>query len=194
MRKRALKDFAGSAGYGSFTIRVGVSVSPFYGHLECVCAVCCVRERETKCKYVCQCLCVHYNIFPFIGDCGVCGKMSVAHFHTPIVFQWACRCGGYSPWLRFHHIIHGRCLGMETDCCVGLCEGQSGSSCGFFIFHLSIQWGTVLPYLGHHGGKKAAWYCSQDNTSLNHQRHTGHLLPSDLRLLLNDELKTPEQY
>lgn len=27
------------------------------------------------------------SFFPFIGDCGVCGKMSVAHFHTSIVFQ-----------------------------------------------------------------------------------------------------------
>ncbi len=96
------------------------------------------------CVSICVCVCSTI-FFPFIGDCGVCGKMSVAHFHTPIVFQLACRCGGYSPWLRFYHIIHRRCRGMKTDCCVGLCEGQNGSSCGLFslFFHVSIQWGTA---------------------------------------------------
>lgn len=122
------------------------------------------------CVRNCVSICVQYNIFPFIGDCGVCGKMSVAHFHTPIVSQWACRCGGYSPWSRFHHIIHERRRGMETDCCVGLClcvcEGQNGSPCGFFSLFFMLRVfsrGTVLPYLGHRG----VWYCSQDNTSLN---------------------------
>lgn len=75
------------------TIRAGVCVSPFYRHVSAAC----VRERVQVCVLVSVCA-VQY-LFPFIGDCGVCGKMSVAHFHTPIVFQWACRCGGYSPWL-----------------------------------------------------------------------------------------------
>lgn len=84
-------------------------------------------ERASASMWVSIFVCVCRTIFfPFIGDCGVCGKMSVAHFHTPIVFQWACRCGGYSPWPRFHHTL-----------CV--CEGRNGSSCGFFIFHVSIQ-------------------------------------------------------
>ena len=55
----------------------------------CVCVCVCV------CVYVCVCVCVPVSVsvcavqyfFPFIGGCGVCGKMSVAHFHTPIVFQ-----------------------------------------------------------------------------------------------------------
>lgn len=87
----------------------------------CVCV--CVRQTQIRTHILA--LCVQYNIFfPFIGNCGVCGKMSVAHFHTAIVSQWASRCGGYSPWFRFHHIIHERCRGTETDCCVGLpvCE------------------------------------------------------------------------
>lgn len=50
MRKRALKDFAASAVYGSFTIRIGVSASPFYGHLVCVCVLC---EKEGDLVQVC---------------------------------------------------------------------------------------------------------------------------------------------
>lgn len=74
----------------------------------------------TECKCVCQYLCLVCStiLFPFIGACGVCGKMSVAHFHTPIVSQWACRCGGYRSWSGFHHIIHCCCWSREMKPCV----------------------------------------------------------------------------
>ena len=61
------------------------------------------------------------------------------------------------------------------------------------FFHAGFQQGTVLHYLGHRGVKKTAHFGSRDDTSLNRQRHTGHRLPSDLHLLLNDKLKTPKQ-
>ena len=162
------------------TIRAGVCVSPFYRHVSAAC----VRERVQVCVLVSVCA-VQY-LFPFIGDCGVCGKMSVAHFHTPIVFQWACRCGGYSPWLPGspHHtwtlLGHGNGWLCGVVCvCVWGTEWKFMWFLFFiyFFFHAEFLQGTVLHYLGHRGVKKTARFGSRDDTSLNRQRHTGHPPP-----------------
>lgn len=158
----------------------------------------CVRVRVCALWKRGRSLCISIYVrrtilFPFIGGCGVCGEMSVAHFHTPIVSHWACTCGGCRPWLHFHHIIHGVCWDLERDCCE--CVRVLGGIAWrflFFIFHVSIQQGNVLPYLGHHGVRETAWYCLQENTSFSWQRRTGHCLSLEL-LLLTDELKIPQR-
>lgn len=158
----------------------------------CVCVrVCALWKRG---RSLCISIYVRRTIlFPFIGGCGVCGEMSVAHFHTPIVSHSACTCGGCRPWLHFHHIIHGLCWDLERDCCECVCVlGGIAWRFLFFIFHVSIQQGNVLPYLGHHGVRETAWYCSQENTSFSWQRRTGHCLSLEL-LLLTDELKIPQR-
>lgn len=79
-------------------------------------------------------------LFPFIGGCGVCGEMSVAHFHTPIVSHSACTCGGCRPWLHFHHIIHGLCWDLERDCCECVCVCVGGDSVEVSFLHFSCEY------------------------------------------------------
>lgn len=45
-------------------------------------------------------------------------------------------------------------------------------------FLMWMSWVIALHYHDRHGIKKAAWYCSLDNISLNCQRHTGILMAS----------------
>lgn len=79
---------------------------------------------------------------------------------------------------------------LERDCCE--CVRVLGVEWRFlfFIFHVHIQQGNLLPYLGHHGVRGTARYCSQENTSFSWR--TGHCLSLEL-LLLTDELKIPQR-
>lgn len=127
---------------------IGVSQLEFWFSLSlilCTSPLCdFVCERETQSVSICVCLCLMI-LLPFIGGCGVCGKMSVAHFHTPIVSQWVCRCGGYSSWSPFHHITDKRrCWAVEIDCCVW---GETEWKHMWFaplIFYERIQQGIVF--------------------------------------------------
>lgn len=141
MRERALKGFSGCVAYWSFTVRILVFSLPHFMHISTVWLLC-VREKHSVSICVCLCLMI---LLPFIGGCGVCGKMSVAHFHTPIVSQWVCRCGGYSSWSPFHHITDKRrCWAVEKDCCVW---GETEWEHMWFaplIFYERIQQGIVF--------------------------------------------------
>lgn len=133
----------------------------------------------------------------------VCGKMSVAHFHTPIVFQWACRCGGYSPWLPGspHHTWTLLGHGNGWLCgvvCVCVFEGQNESSCGFFslftfFFMQNFCRELSCTILAIAASRKQP-VSAHGTTHLSTARGTqAILLPSDLHLLLNDKLKTSKQ-
>lgn len=168
----------------------------------------CVRTHVCVCalwkrgKSLCISICVYVRrtiLFPFIGGCGVCGEMSVAHFHTPIVFHWACTCGGCRPWLHFHHIIHGLCWDLERDCCESVwvcacvCVGGDRVEVSFLHFSCEYSAGKRSALSWPSRRQKTAWYCSQENTSFNWQRRTGHCLSLELLLLLTDELKIPQR-
>lgn len=105
----------------------------------CVCVrVCALWKRG---RSLCISIYVRRTIlFPFIGGCGVCGEMSVAHFHTPIVSHSACTCGGCRPWLHFHHIIHGLCWDLERDCCECVCVCVGGDSVEVSFLHFSCEY------------------------------------------------------
>lgn len=158
----------------------------------CVCAcVCSVKERE---KSVYQYLCAQDNIISIYRwlRCvwwDVCRSFSHPYcFPFSLHMWWVQALVALSPHHTWTLLGPGKGLLWVCVCVLGGIAWRFL----FFIFHVSIQQGNVLPYLGHHGVRETAWYCSQENTSFSWQRRTGHCLSLEL-LLLTDELKIPQR-
>lgn len=124
----------------------------------------------------------------------VCVVRCLSLIFTPLLFPiQPAHVVGAGPGCTFttsYMDSAGTWKGIAVSVCV--CWGGIAWRFLFFIFHVSIQQGNVLPYLGHHGVRETAWYCSQENTSFSWQRRTGHCLSLEL-LLLTDELKISQR-
>lgn len=133
----------------------------------------------------------------------MCVVRCLSLIFTPLLFSnEPADVVGTVPGCLVHHIIHGRCWGMETDGCVGLCvcvfEGQNESSCGFFslftfFFMQNFCRELSCTILAIAASRKQP-VSAHGTTHLSTARGTqAILLPSDLHLLLNDKLKTSKQ-